>query len=258
MQVNKLFDTHAHLDDKQYDEDREEMLARARAAGVEYLVNIGGSIGSSRRSVKLAEAHDFIYCATGIHPHDASTATPQVLQEIEAMQSHPKCLALGEIGLDYHYDFSPRDVQRDVFYKQMELARRLNRKVIIHSREATEDTLAILRQFPEVTGVVHCYSGSLETAKILVDMGYILSFTGVITYKNAVKSVEVVKWLPLDKLMAETDAPYLTPVPYRGKRNESAYVSFVIEKMAEIKGLSYEEMARITYENGKQFYGITD
>lgn len=258
MGQNKLFDTHAHLDDAQYDEDREAMLARAQAAGVAYIVNIGGSIGSSRRSIKLAEAHPYIYCATGIHPHDASTATPQVLAEIEAMQSHPKCLALGEIGLDYHYDLSPRDIQRDVFRKQMELARRLGRKVIIHSREATEDTLTILREFPTVTGVVHCYSGSLETAKILVDMGYMLSFTGVLTYKNAVKSVEVVEWLPLDKLMAETDAPYLTPVPHRGKRNESAYVSLVLEKMAQIKGLTYGEIARITYENGKQFYGITD
>lgn len=258
MGQNKLFDTHAHLDDAQYDEDRTAMLARAQAAGVAYIVNIGGSLGSSRRSIALAEDHPFIYCATGIHPHDASTATPQVLAEIEDMQSHPKCLALGEIGLDYHYDLSPRDVQREVFRKQMELARRLGRKVIIHSREATEDTLTILREFPTVTGVVHCYSGSLETAKLLVDMGYMLSFTGVLTYKNAVKSVEVVEWLPLDKLMAETDAPYLTPVPHRGKRNESAYVSLVLEKMAQIKGLTYAEIAHITYKNGKQFYGITD
>lgn len=246
------------MHDEWFDEDRHEAILRAYDKGVEVMVCIGADLKSSYDAIALAEKYDFIYAAVGVHPHDAISYNDDTERQLMELWKHEKNLAIGEIGLDYHYDNSPKDIQKVVFIRQMELARSLGMKVIIHSREATEDTLEILKMFPDVTGVIHCYSGSLETAKILVDMGYMLSFTGVITYKNAVKPLEVIDWLSLDKIMAETDSPYLTPVPYRGKRNESANISLVVEKMALIKGLSYEEMAKITFDNAMKFYGIKE
>lgn len=252
----KLFDTHTHLHDEWFDEDREQVIADAHASDVELMVDIGTDLQSSRDALALAEKYDFIYAAVGFHPHDASDYNEEAEKELIKLWNHPKNLAIGEIGLDYHYDYSPREVQKEVFIRQMELARQLGKKVIIHSREATEDTLNILKMFPDVKGVLHCYSGSLETAKILIKMGYHLSFTGVVTYKNAAKSIEVVDWMPIEMLMAETDSPYLTPVPFRGKRNDSSKVNLVVEKLAEIKGLSYEEMAKITFDNAVKFFGL--
>ena len=256
MKKIKLFDTHTHLHDEWFDEDREQVIADAHNSGVELMVDIGTDLQSSRDALALAEKYDFIYAAVGFHPHDASDYNEEAEKELIKLWNHPKNLAIGEIGLDYHYDYSPREVQKEVFIRQMELARQLGKKVIIHSREATEDTLNILKMFPDVKGVLHCYSGSLETAKILIKMGYHLSFTGVVTYKNAAKSIEVVDWMPIEMLMAETDSPYLTPVPFRGKRNDSSKVNLVVEKLAEIKGLSYEEMAKITFDNAVKFFGL--
>lgn len=256
MKKTKLFDTHTHLHDEWFDEDRHQMIEDAYNSGVSLMVDIGTNMQSSYDAIALAEKYDFIYAAVGFHPHDASDYDEEAEQQLIKLWNHPKNLAIGEIGLDYHYDYSPREIQKAVFIRQMELARQLGKKVIIHSREATEDTLNILKMFPDVTGVLHCYSGSLETAKVLIKMGYHLSFTGVVTYKNAAKSIEVVQWMPLEMLMAETDSPYLTPVPFRGKRNDSGKVNLVVEKLAEIKGLSYEEMATITYNNAIKFFGL--
>ena len=256
MKKTNLFDTHTHLHDEWFNEDREAVIENAHQSGVSLMVDIGTNMQSSYDAIALAEKYDFIYAAVGFHPHDASDYNEEAENELIELWNHPKNLAIGEIGLDYHYDYSPREVQKAVFIRQMELARQLNKKVIIHSREATEDTINILKMFPDVKGVLHCYSGSLETAKILIKMGYYLSFTGVVTYKNAAKSLEVVEWMPLDMLMAETDSPYLTPVPFRGKRNDSGKINLVVEKLAEIKGLSYEEMAKITYDNAVRFFGL--
>lgn len=256
MKKTKLFDTHTHLHDEWFDEDRQQVIEDAYNSGVSLMVDIGTNMQSSYDAIALAEKYDFIYAAVGFHPHDASDYNEEVEQQLIKLWNHPKNLAIGEIGLDYHYDYSPRETQKAVFIRQMELARQLNKKVIIHSREATEDTLNILKMFPDVKGVLHCYSGSLETAKVLIKMGYHLSFTGVVTYKNAAKSIEVVEWMPPEMLMAETDSPYLTPVPFRGKRNDSSKVGLVVEKLAEIKGLSYEEMATITYNNAIKFFGL--
>lgn len=256
------FDSHTHLDDEQFECDRHEVIMRAYERGVHYMVNIGSDIKSSKNSLCLAEKYPFIYAACGVHPHDAKCAgvngekLDTVLRDVKSMASKEKCVAIGEIGLDYHYDFSPRDTQKMVFRAQMQLAKEMGKKVIIHEREAARDTLDILADFPEVTGVVHCFSGSVETAKILLNMGYMMSFTGVLTYKNARHAPDVVKFLPEDKIMAETDSPYLTAVPYRGKRSESAYVELVVEKMAQLRGVSKEQMAKITTQNAIAFYGI--
>ena len=256
MKKTNLFDTHTHLHDEWFNEDREAVIENAHQSGVSLMVDIGTNMQSSYDAIALAEKYDYIYAAVGFHPHDASDYNEEAEKQLIKLWNHTKNLAIGEIGLDYHYDYSPREVQKAVFIRQMELARQLNKKVIIHSREATEDTINILKMFPDVKGVLHCYSGSLETAKILIKMGYYLSFTGVVTYKNAAKSLEVVEWMPLDMLMAETDSPYLTPVPFRGKRNDSGKINLVVEKLAEIKGLSYEEMAKITYDNAVRFFGL--
>ena len=256
MKKTNLFDTHTHLHDEWFNEDREAVIENAHQSGVSLMVDIGTNMQSSYDAIALAEKYDFIYAAVGFHPHDASDYNEEAEKQLIELWNHPKNLAIGEIGLDYHYDYSPREVQKAVFIRQMELARQLNKKVIIHSREATEDTINILKMFPDVKGVLHCYSGSLETAKILIKMGYYLSFTGVVTYKNAAKSLEVVEWMPLDMLMAETDSPYLTPVPFRGKRNDSGKINLVVEKLAEIKGLSYEKITKITYDNAVRFFGL--
>ena len=258
MKQNKLFDSHTHMNDEYFDEDRHEAIERARLSDISIMMNVGSSIKSSKECIELSEQYDFSYACVGVHPHSAKDWDENSESQLIEMLNHPKVMAIGEIGLDYYYDFSPKEAQKDVFIKQMEIAKRLSKKVVIHSRDAMNDTLEILKMFPEVKGVFHCYSGSLESAKIIVDMGYMLSFTGVITYKNAVKSLDVIKWAPLDMLMAETDAPYLTPVPFRGKRNETSYVKYVVEKMAEVKGLSYEEMAKITYMNGINFFNIKE
>jgi TatD DNase family protein len=251
-----LFDTHAHYDDRRFDKDRDALLASMPEQGVGYICNIGCDMPTSHQSVALAEAHDHVYAVVGIHPHSAAEATEEDYAALEQLSRHPKVLALGEMGLDYHYDFSPRDVQRQVFARQMELAGRLNLPVVIHEREACQDVLEVVRQHKVCRGVYHCYSGSAETARELVQLGYYLGFNGVITFDNARRSHEVIRNVPLERLLLETDCPYLTPVPHRGKRNDSGLMKYSLQKMAELRGSSYEEMVAATEQNAKRLFGI--
>jgi len=253
-----LFDSHAHLDASRFDKDRDQVIKRAKEAGISYIMNPGADYESSMRAVELAEANDFIYAAVGVHPHEAKTLDDMMLSLLKAMARKPKVKAIGEIGLDYHYDFSPRDEQRYWFEKQLLMAKSLKMPVIIHDREANQDVYDILCETNAFeTGVLmHCYSGSGELAKAYVKKGAYISIAGPITFKNVRKGIEVVESVPLDRLMIETDAPYLTPEPYRGKRNESAYVAYVAKKIAEIKGCSYEEVASATMSNAKKFFDI--
>ena len=253
------FDTHAHYDSGQFNADREALLASMPGHGVELILNPGCDLPSSRQAVALAEQFPHVYAAVGVHPSDCDSWTDEVAEELLKLTAHPRVKAIGEVGLDYYWkDNAPPERQKDVFIRQLELARQTGLPVIVHNREAHKDTLDIVRQFSDVPGVYHCYSGGIEDAKVLVDMGWMLSFTGVITFKNARKALEVIQWLPADRIMIETDSPYLTPEPFRGKRNHSDYVHFVSEKIAEIKGIPPEEAARITLENGKRFFNITD
>lgn len=252
-----LFDTHAHYDSGAFNTDRMEVLASMPEQGVELILNPGCDLESSRTAVSLANAFPFVYAAVGVHPSDCETYTDQVEEELRKLAADPKVKAVGEIGLDYYWeDNAPAEVQKAVFRRQMQLAREVNLPVIIHDREAHRDCLEIVKEYPDVKGVYHCYSGSVEDAKILVKLGWMLSFTGVVTYKNARKSLEVIQWLPMDRIMIETDSPYLTPVPFRGKRNDSSKVGLVAETIAQVKGMDVEEVIRITTENGKRFFNI--
>jgi len=252
------FDTHAHYDSGAFQADRMEVLASMPDRGVERIVNPGCDLPSSRTAVSLAEAFPFVYAAVGVHPSDCGDWEDSWLDELRALAAHPKVRAIGEIGLDYHWkDNPPPEHQLRVLHAQLELAEQLRLPVIIHDREAHHDCLEAVRAHPNVTGVYHCYSGSLEDAKVLVKLGWMLSFTGVITYKNARKSLEVIEWLPMERIMIETDSPYLTPEPFRGRRNDSGYVHLVNETIARVKGIPPEETARLTLENGKRFFGIS-
>jgi len=250
------FDTHAHYDDKRFDDDRDELLSSMRDGGIAMILNAGSDMRSSEFGLKLTDKYDFMYASVGIHPHDSKTMTAVTISMLEDLLKHPKAMAVGEIGLDYHYDFSPRDIQKKRFHEQLELAHSLKKPVIIHEREALRDTLEIITQYRSLCGVVHCFSGSWETAKIILDMGWYLSFTGVITFKNARKALEVIEKAPQDRIMLETDAPYLAPEPMRGKRNSSHYLPYIAETVAGVRGLSIEETAALTMENGKRFFTI--
>lgn len=253
-----MIDTHAHYDDKAFNNDRHELLAGMPLQGVEIIINNGDSIKTSRKSISLAEKYPFIYAAVGVHPHNATEFSDEIYEEIKKMASHKKTVAIGEIGLDYHYDFSPRSVQKDVFSKQLCLAREVELPVVIHEREACRDCLEILKaEAKDLNIVMHCFSGSVETLKIVLDMGFLISLGGTVTFKNAVKTAEVASFVPLDRLMLETDCPYLTPVPHRGKRNDSSYLPFVAERIAQIRGIKTEEVISATTENAKRFYNIT-
>ncbi len=252
----KLFDTHAHYDDEQFDGDRNALLASMPENGVELIVDPASDIASSEKARDIAERFPFVYFAAGVHPHEAAKAAPDYLDRVRELSAHPKCVAVGEIGLDYHYDFSPRDVQRRVLEEQLSLARELGKPVIIHEREACADCLDILGRFRDVRLVIHCFSGSWETARTLLDWGFYLSFTGVVTFKNARKPLEAAAKMPLDRLMLETDSPYMTPVPHRGERNSSLLLHLVAEKIAELRGMDAEELAETAFENGKRFFGI--
>jgi len=254
--VAMYFDTHAHYDDKQFSDDRDDLLGRMNAAGVTLILNAGSSLKTSRFSLNLADKYPFIYASAGVHPHDAKSMNDDSINELEGLLSHPKAVAIGEIGLDYHYDFSPRDVQRNRFREQMELARHLHKPVIVHERESLADTMDIVRDYNDLTGVFHCFSGSWETAKRVLDMGWFLSFTGVVTFKNVRHAIEVLEKIPSDRIMLETDCPYMAPEPKRGKRNNSLYLPYIAEKVANVRGISVEEVAAITMENGKRFFGI--
>ena len=252
-----LFDTHAHMDDRSFDADRHELLAALPERGISLLMNPGCSYQSSLNAIRLSEQYGCIYAAVGSHP-DAADEVDEALiaQYRDLCRTHPKVRAIGEIGLDYHYEDVPRDIQKRAFRLQMELARELQLPVIVHEREAHEDGLKIVDEFPTVTGVFHCYSGSLELAKELVKRGWYIGFTGVLTFKNARKAIEVAANIPLDRIVIETDCPYMAPVPFRGKRNDPGLVCYMAEKLAELRGISPEEAARITLENGKRLYRI--
>ena len=252
-----LFDTHAHMDDRAFNEDREELLAGFAQKGIGLVMNPGCSLESSRNAVALAEKYDFVYAAVGSHPDVADEVNETVLEEYRKLcKLSNKVKAIGEIGIDYHYEDIPRDLQLKAFRMQMELARELGLPVIVHEREAHEDGMAVVREFPDVTGVFHCYSGSAEMARQLVDKGWYIGFTGVLTFKNARKAIETAASIPIDRIVLETDCPYMAPVPHRGKRNDPGYLCHMAEKLAEIRGLSLEEIHEITYENGKRLYRI--
>ena len=252
-----LFDTHAHMDDRAFDCDRENLLAALPSCGIGLLMNPGCSLESSRNAARLAQKYDYIYAAVGSHPDAADEVSDDVLEEYRVLcKQNPKIKAIGEIGLDYHYEDIPRDLQKKAFIAQMELARELNLPVIVHEREAHEDGMAIVGQFPEVKGVFHCYSGSAEMAKELVDMGWYIGFTGVLTFKNARRAIETAQAIPLERIVIETDCPYMSPEPFRGKRNDPSRVYRMAEELAEIRGISVEEARRITFENGKRLYRI--
>ena len=252
-----IFDTHAHYDSGGFNSDRMEVLASLPAANVTLVVDPGCDVESSRKAVELAERFPHVYAAVGIHPSDCAGAGEAELAAIRDLCGHEKVVAVGEIGLDYYWeDNPPREFQQEIFRRQIELALELNLPVIVHDREAHGDSLAIVLEYPKLRGVFHCFSGSPEMAEELLKRGWYLGFDGPITYKNAKRAPEVVAVTPLDRIVVETDAPYLTPVPYRGKRNDSRYLPYVIEKLAEWKGVTVEEMERVTFENGKRLFGM--
>ena len=252
-----LFDTHAHYDDEAFDTDRDALLTALPQRGVGLILNPGCDVESSRKAVTYAAAYPHVYAAVSIHPENCGGCTADDLAAIRALAQQPKVVAIGEIGLDYYWEENPpRDFQQQVLRQQLALARELALSVIIPDREAHADTLSIVREFPGVTGVFHCFSGSPEMARELLQMGWYLGFDGPVTYKNARRAPEVAAVTPPERMLIETDSPYMTPVPYRGKRNDSGYVYLVAEKLAAWKGLAPEELARITTENGKRLFRI--
>ena len=252
-----LFDTHAHMDDQAFDTDRDALLTSLPQQGIGLLMNPGCSLESSRNASLLSQKYDYIYAAVGSHPDVADEVNEEVLEEYRKLcKLNPKIRAIGEIGLDYHYEDIPRKIQLRAFRMQMALAKELGLPVIVHEREAHEDGMSVVKEFPEVTGVFHCYSGSAEMAKELVKRGWYIGFTGVLTFKNARKAIEVASSIPLDRLVLETDCPYMSPEPFRGKRNDPGKLYRMAEKLAQIRGLTVEEIHRITTENGKKMYRI--
>ena len=252
-----LFDSHAHIDDEQFDADREQVIQRALENGVTGMINVGCSMLSSARSVALAGQYQSIYAAVGIHPHDAEGALETDYQQLATWSQQDKIVAIGEIGLDYYRDLSPRDVQRAVFIRQIDVARQMNMPLIIHDRDAHGDILDIIKtEAKGLTGVLHCFSGSLEMAKEVIKLGFYISVAGPVTFKNAAKLPGIVASVPLERLLIETDSPYLTPHPYRGKRNEPAYVRIVAEQVASLRGIELSVLAEATSNNVKQLFKI--
>lgn len=252
-----IFDTHAHYDSNGFAADRDEILSALPAAGVGLVVDPGCELESSRAALALAERYPFVYAAVGIHPSDCAGTGEAEFAALRKLCGHEKVVAVGEIGLDYYWKDNPsKEFQQTVFRRQIELAIELDLPVIVHDREAHADSLSIVREFPRVRGVFHCFSGSAEMARELVKLGWMISFTGVLTYKNARRAVEAAQAVPLERLMVETDSPYMAPVPRRGERCDSRLVRYTCEKLAEVKGISFEECARITTENGKRFFRI--
>lgn len=247
----KLVDSHCHLDDEQFNPDREAVIARAREAGVERMMAIGTGDGPPdlECALRLARQYDFIYATIGVHPHDAAKATSETFAALEALAAESKVLAIGEIGLDYHYDHSPREVQRDVFAAQMKLAAGAGKPIVIHTREAWVDTLSLLREHWSGTGIIHCFSGGPAEAQQVLDLGFYLSFGGVMTFPKAEALREAARMVPEDRLLIETDAPYLAPVPNRGKRNEPAFVVATARRLAEVRGVAPERIAEATTAN---------
>lgn len=252
-----IFDTHAHMDDRAFDLDRDTLLSRLPEEGIALLMNPGCSLASSQAAVRLSNQYSYIYAAVGSHPDAADEVNDGVLEQYRSLcRDNPKVKAIGEIGLDYHYEDIPRDIQQRAFRAQMDLARELGLPVIVHEREAHEDGMKIAAEFPTVTGVFHCYSGSLEMAKWLIDRGWYIGFGGVLTFKNARKALEVAGNIPLERIVLETDCPYMAPEPFRGRRNDPGKLYRVAEKLAQLRGMTVEEVQAITLENGKALYRI--
>lgn len=251
-----IFDTHAHYDDEKFDIDRDEILLDLKNHDIGLVVNVGCDEKTSENSIKLAEKYDFLYATVGFHPHSAKEFDEKHYNILKNMAKHKKVVAIGEIGLDYFYDNSPREIQKEVFAKQLSLANEIKMPVVIHDRDAHKDCLDIIKANKPEKLIYHCYSGSVEYAEILVKMGYKMSFGGAITFKNARVSREVIEKISIEHIMLETDSPYLTPTPHRGKRNDSRYLNLVAQTISEIKNISYQEVIDITTKNGKEFFGI--
>ncbi len=253
-----IWDTHTHLDDPRYNEDLEQILRNMKKADISRVTNIGYDLPSSQRSVDLAHKYEELYAAVGVHPHNAKDTTEEIWGKLKELAKEDKVIAWGEIGLDYYRDLSPRKIQQDVFIRQIELADELGLPIIVHDRDAHGDLLEIVKAHtPKNGGVFHCYSGSWEMAKVLLNLGFYLSFAGPLTFKNARHTVEVAKNIPLDRFLLETDSPYLTPEPFRGKRNEPAYVRYIAQKFGEIRGISLEEVAQQSFSNGNRLFRLS-
>ena len=253
-----LIDSHAHLDFNQFDDDRDQVVARAREAGLSAIVNVGTDLGSSERSIELAGRHSMVYATVGVHPHDARTLSSDALKRLAELAGREKVVAIGEIGLDFYRDRSPRDLQRDAFRRQIRLAVELGMPLVIHDRDAHQETLQILRdeEAHRVGGVLHCFSGDLKMAWEGIAMGFLIAFGGPITYGGGIKQ-QIARQIPLDRILVETDCPFLTPVPHRGKRNEPANVRHVAEKLARLRGIEFEEAAEATTENAVRLFGFS-
>jgi TatD DNase family protein len=252
----RCIDSHAHLDHQDFAGALEGVLARAREAGVEQIVNVASNRDSSRACLRLAETHDWIFATAGIHPHDAAAAAPGDLAEVERLCAHTRVVAVGETGLDYHYDFSPRPQQRECFARCVEIARRVDKPLVIHIREAHQDAMAILRQAGVLRGVVHCFTGDPSQAREIIELGLHISFSGIVTFPKAKEIQAAAAWIPSGRLLIETDAPYLAPVPHRGRRNEPAYVVHTAESVARLRQLGVEELARLAAANTRTLFGL--
>lgn len=250
-----IFDSHAHYDDEAYNLDREEVFEKIQNAGVKRVLNCSADITGCERTIEFVDKYDFMYGAIGVHPESATEAVEN-LNKIGDMFGNKKISAVGEIGLDYHYEGYNKEMQLKAFREQMDIARSLKLPVVIHDRDAHEDTLKIIKEFKEVTGVVHCFSGSVEFAKEILKLNYYIGFTGVITFKNARKAIEVLNYIPNEKILAETDCPYMAPVPHRGERCDSAFLLHTINKIAETKGMDYEAACKLTYDNANTLFKI--
>lgn len=254
-----MIDSHAHLDDEAFDDDRDQVINALYENGIDFIVNIACDLKSSKTSQELAKTYENIYATVGVHPHDAITYTDEVEETLKILAQEKKVVAVGEIGLDYYYDNSPRHIQKEVFKRQLKLANELRKNVVVHSRDASQDTFDILKEAHDIyefKAVIHCYSQSLEMLKEYLRLGDYISLGGAVTFKNSKIRKEVAKIVPLDRLLLETDCPYMTPVPYRGKRNEPKYVNIVAEYIADLRGISKSDLVKVTDENTKRFYNI--
>lgn len=255
-----LFDTHTHLNADQFEGEEDAVLARAKEAGVSKMIVVGFDTKTIKRAMKLVETNDFLYAAVGWHPVDAKDMTDEDLRWIEELASHPKVVAIGETGLDYYWDKSAKDIQKEVFKQQIQLAKKVKLPLIIHNREATDDVIEILERegADEIGGVMHCFSGTLEQAQKCIDLNFYISFAGPVTFKNAKSLQEVAREVPLERMLIETDCPYLAPHPFRGKRNEPAYVKYVAQQIAQLKNQNFKDIATITYNNAKRLFRISE
>lgn len=253
--MNSIFDSHAHYDSEAFNDDRKELLNALKSQGVCGIINCSSDMASSLASLELADEFDFIYAACGIHPHEAESCKQGYLPVLKKLCCEEKCVAVGEIGLDYHYDFSPRDIQKRVFEQQLVLAKELDLPVIIHDREAHEDTFELLKRY-KPKGVVHCFSGSAEMAKEIVKLGMYIGLGGAVTFKNARKPLEVAAYVPDEKLLIETDCPYMTPVPHRGKRCDSSYIPFTAQVLAAVRNSTPEAILDLTRKNANTLFGL--